>query len=340
MTEDSSFKMAKTVLATKYDWPEWFDSLRVAAESRLIWDHINPDAPNSDYFLQPPTMPLRPERPPTGDLQAKAAYELEKDDFMVASREYSMQKSGWEAAHTHYVAMSQWVSNTVKKEYTMAAHNRLLDPKVAANPPNASENSSDTPLPTTKVANNLQRLLRELKGQFEPGTSSVISHLQDLLQKSYETAKRGNVAPEVWNAEWTAIHAKAVSHKLPEVQGNQAKKAYLKAIRERYAPQWAQGQLDDLITAEITGKEPLTLQQLNSIFMEQASHAKGVHGTKQRSFAALGNGGADHGSAGATQESSANNSSSKACPCDKDHAWPPTDCRRVEYALKGSARPL
>ena len=340
MTEDSSFKMAKTVLATKYNWPKWFDSLRVAAESRLIWDHINPDAPNSDYFLQPPTMPLRPERPPTGDLQAKAAYELEKDDFMVASREYSMQKSGWEAAHTHYVAMSQWVSNTVKKEYTMAAHNRLLDPKVAANPPNASENSSDTPLPTTKVANNLQRLLRELKGQFEPGTSSVISHLQDLLQKSYETAKRGNVAPEVWNAEWTAIHAKAVSHKLPEVQGNQAKKAYLKAIRERYAPQWAQGQLDDLITAEITGKEPLTLQQLNSIFMEQASHAKGVHGTKQRSFAALGNGGADHGSAGATQESSANNSSSKACPCDKDHAWPPTDCRRVEYALKGSARPL
>ena len=228
------------------------------------------------------------------------------------------------------------MSNTVKKEYTMAAHSRLLDPTVAAFPSNASKGPLESAV-TATTANDLQRLLREIKGQFEPGATSVISHLQDLLQKSYETAKRGNVSPEVWNAEWTSIHAKAVAHKLPEVQGNQAKKAYLKAIRERFAPQWAQGQLDDLIAAEITGKETLTLQQLNSIFIEQATHARGSQGSRNRSFASLGSGDAGQGTSGTSRKQPDN---LKGCPCAKSHAWAPTDCRRLEYALKGSTRPL
>ena len=106
MPEDSPYSMTKVTLASKHDWPEWFDSLRVAAQSRLIWEHINPDAPNSDYFIQPPPMPSRPERPPLGDEIAAAQYDLDKDDYMIASREYSMRKASWEAAHTHYVAMS------------------------------------------------------------------------------------------------------------------------------------------------------------------------------------------------------------------------------------------
>lgn len=167
MFEDADFKMTRTVLTSKRDWPAWFCTLRMAAEVRLIWDHINPEATNSDYFLQRPLKPSLPKRPPEGDLEARALYEFERDDFLMACRDYSMRWGDWTASHDHYVAISDWVFNTVKREYAVAAHCRLLDPMVAANPPGAAQDT-----PTTKKANYLQRLLRELKRQFEPGTSS------------------------------------------------------------------------------------------------------------------------------------------------------------------------
>lgn len=88
---------------------------------------------------------------------------------MIAVEEYSMASSKWLAAHTHYVAMSQWVMNTVKREYAIATYYRLKDPEASKLPPNAPKDDSLA----TKKANTLQMLLRELKAQFEPGASSA-----------------------------------------------------------------------------------------------------------------------------------------------------------------------
>lgn len=74
MSDDPTFQLAKVMLASKYDWPEWFLTLRVAAQIRLVWEHINPDAPNCDYFERLPKAPERPTRPPVGDNEALAIY--------------------------------------------------------------------------------------------------------------------------------------------------------------------------------------------------------------------------------------------------------------------------
>ena len=170
MADDPDFKMAKVMLASKHDWPEWIDALRVAAQERRIWERIDPDAPNCDYFDNPPTKPGPPKRPSVINSETLAEFNLDKDIYMIASREYSLAISSWDTAHTHYIAMGRWIANTVKKEYAMAAHSRLKDPEASQRPPNAPKDAS----PATKKADNMQRLIRELKGQFEPGASSII----------------------------------------------------------------------------------------------------------------------------------------------------------------------
>ena len=108
-----------------------------------------------------------------------------------------------------------------------------------------------------------------------------------------------------------------MAHKIPEVQGTLAAKAYLKAVRERMAPQWAQNRLDDILTAEVTGGVPLTLTQLSSIFLEQLTMSGMRHDKKLNSFAAIG----QQGDAQAQAHQAAQNakgkkkSVGKQCPC-------------------------
>ena len=100
-------------------------------------------------------------------------------------------------------------------------------------------------------------------------------------------ASKGGVNPIVWHKEFISTHALAQAHKIPEVQGTLAAKAFLRAVGERMAPQWAQNRLDEIVTAEVLEREPLTLMQLSSIFLDLMNSPQTVYGAKNRSFATL-----------------------------------------------------
>ena len=281
----SDGKIPRVALVTKYDWPEWYNELRMAAEERLVWTHIDPEAAPSDYMTKPPVRPTYKE--PAENATEKELNAADRN-YSRKLKDYSIEIHDWNALHQHYLAISQWVKSTVKKEYLWAAHSRIDD--------------------SPDKSKSLQNVLKELKKHYQPAETAMRTIVRERYQMVLANASKGGVAPEAWYQECSAAYALAKVHKIPEVEGPLATKTFLKAVGERLAPQWAQIKLVEHVETEISGGTTRTLMELASFFLEQVNSGA-LSTAKQRSFTSLGGGGVAE-----QNPSTANNTGN--CPCD------------------------
>ena len=170
-------RIPRVALTTKYDWPEWYNTLRMAAEERHIWKYVNPESPDSTFLTEPPSKPSY-VAPSGTDATSATALDAADRAFTRDLKIYSVDLTEWNALQHHYLAVSDWVKNTVKKEYLWAAHSRLDE--------------------QTKPK-SLQNILREVKAQYEPSVTSVKLAVRDRYLAALVSAKKGGVAPEAWH---------------------------------------------------------------------------------------------------------------------------------------------
>lgn len=88
----------------------------MAAEERRIWTYIDPEASTSEYLLNPPEMPIY-RAPPESETNDTKALDAADRTYARELRTYSAMINDWNALQQHYIALSQWVKNTVRKEY-------------------------------------------------------------------------------------------------------------------------------------------------------------------------------------------------------------------------------
>lgn len=355
MSEPNS-KISRVNLTTKRDWPEWYNTLQRSAEDRGIWEFVDPDGDESNLSATEPEMPtfsavlarlqsarstaeaynlqqqkaweddnaiqqlrkdpqpLLRELPDASEERAEIVSKREKSDYSVIYMRFVHRRNA-------YVQISDWVKLTTTSAFYNAAHSIMED---------------------NNEPRTLQNLVRQLRKLYRPSDTEYEQSVRDQYNEVLERAKLGNEDPQHWLADWSQAYGNALTLRLYEVQGHQATRAWLTAVKQRLDPVWAQGRLDAFQLAEIKGDEPDTLSVLSSVFLERISRGETRKG-KQSSYATLGSGAealAQNITSKSPQQRNKTPGQNFDCPCKRGptarkHTWPPKKCNILEYALTG-----
>jgi hypothetical protein len=75
-----------------------------------------------------------------------------------------------------------------------------------------------------------------------------------------DQAKRGTIDPNQWYFKWNRAFTRASVYKISDVEGTLGIIAFLKAVREKMTPLWAENQLNEVITNTQLGRPTMTLK--------------------------------------------------------------------------------
>lgn len=264
--------------------------------SKGLWDDVNPDAPDAAPVYG--SSPERPERPKDMDKDALGLYNMR-----VA--EYRADTSVWSSRATRLQHLWTWVNATVDPALLAPAMMILVE----------------------QQKSTLQALIKALRTELAPTSVSTVNTVRAQYRAHLHKAKQGRMSPESWYQEWHLLYTKAKAYKLSEVEGQLATQDFLDALAPKLAPEWARMMHQMIIQSAVLGKDTLSLSEVARIYsallqehqLRATNHNVGI-------FATMGNQATEPPKQGRNR---------RKCPCNRDHPWPATDCRKVQSALTG-----
>ncbi|KAL8296162.1 hypothetical protein RB600_001584 [Gaeumannomyces tritici] len=158
---------------------------------------------------------------------------------------------------------------------------------------------------------------------------AVVQKYQTVLREAHSTT---NV--DIWFPKYRQALSEAEAIQIPQIQGQSGAREFLTAAGKFNTP-WAERQRQDL-AAEVSN---YSLRQLVRMFENILLQGVIDRGNNHPTFATLGGNskppptGQQPGSSGSNQRRGGKQYN---CPaCSKAHAWQPSECRRLTFALTG-----
>ncbi|KAL5422826.1 hypothetical protein PMIN06_013112, partial [Paraphaeosphaeria minitans] len=320
--------MAEVQLVDRASWPYWFVQLQFQANSKGIWNQINPeaiDAPAIDHAK--PERPPLPQKPsPIADTASVASiqsykaelaeYEMDKESFPLRIAEYRAAVSDWQADYTKIQNLWTWVNATVSPDLLAPAMITLVNTRQTT----------------------LQSLIRLLKEDLAPNEGATQNNVRALYRAHLEKAKQARQSPETWFKEWQLLYRKAKTYSISEISGPLATRDFLDAIAARIAPDWARSMNQQLIQDETLGRNQITLDDLGKVFSALVQeHSIRSSSNKTSGVFATFNGSSRQSTNSDSSGSSNQTKKQPNCPCKPyAHRWKPMECRRLQTAIAGS----
>ena len=321
-------------LKSRSDWPNWYIQLTWHAKLRDVWDLVNPDAPNApgmhDGAPQLPTISSNiDERPPARSTRSQSA---QPNEYNTQEAQSSLEEYHQELA-MYKVKASVWAAKAERLQKLWNWVNATVSPAILS------------PVMVKLVTNNvttLQALVRALKEELAPTDVSTQNQVRAEYRQHLGAAKQGRTAPQDWYQKWSYLYMRAKSYELAEVDGALAVQDFLDALSHRIAPEWARTMNQRIIQDSILGLETLNLDQVSRVF-GGLMHEHTIRSGKDNPgvFATFGNR-SDINQGAPNGNTRGSNASGYSCPCRRKgmtHRWKPTECRRLETAVKGSSSP-
>jgi hypothetical protein len=321
-------------LKSRTDWPNWYIQLTWHAKLRNVWELVNPDAPNApgmhDGAPQLPTISsTSDERPPARSTRSQSA---QLSEFDASGGLSSLEIYNQELA-MYKVKSSEWAAKAERLQKLWNWVNATVSPAILS------------PVMVKLVTNNvttLQALVRALKEELAPTDVSTQNQVRAEYRQHLGAAKQGRAAPQDWYQRWSYLYMRAKSYELAEVDGALAVQDFLDALGHRIAPEWARTMNQRIIQDSILGLETLNLDQVSRVF-GGLMHEHTIRSGKDNPgvFATFGNR-SDATQSAPAGYSSSSNPTGHVCPCKpkgETHKWKPTQCRRLETAVRGSSSP-
>lgn len=299
-------------LRSRSDWPDWYIQLTWHAQLRDVWDLVNPDAPEAPGIHEG-----APQLPTIRSMTEEHGKQPSLEEYNQELAMYKARSSVWAAKAERLQKLWNWVNASVSPT--------ILSPVMVK-------------LVTNKVT-TLQSLVKALKEELAPTEASTKNQVRADYRQHLRAAKQGRAAPQDWFQKWSYLYRRAKAYELAEVDGELATQDFLDALSHKIAPEWARTMSQKLIQDTTLGLETFDLEKVSRIF-SGLMHEHTLRAGKDNPgvFATFGNrsDGAPGGSTGSS------NPLEFACPCypkGRTHKWKPTECRRLETAVKGSSSP-
>lgn len=311
--QDAPIEQGTLRLRERSNWPEWYALLQFHANSRLVWDKIDPDALDVTLQdLEPPPLPTREQSAQAAARESEEAYHLSLQVYEDAIREHAavtnsqhMSVPGTRAT-TPNTQGDELVSQTprppvkpvfvpatdaqidalyteARKIYALEVPRRLaLSNRVAtiAAWVNNSVDAAQLATIMTRLQSErkytLQALVRELRRHFAPSNSSMVTSVRDSYNAALLSAKQNSVAPLEWFRRWNVAYERAKLYNIPETTGTLATKDFLRAVGARIAPEWSRRSLQELSASETLGLIPRTLED-HARILTDLLHEQNMH---------------------------------------------------------------
>ena len=211
--------------------------------------------------------------------------------------------------------------------------------------------SSIGTLTPTQDHGSIQEILRSLKRQYAPSSTTVISTVRETYKKVLADGAKGAVNQERWYSEWRLVYENAKLHNIPEIQGSPAIKDFLDCVARKMQPKWGADELLAFFKNDELGLPTFTLDQYGILFSRiafESSKAKSRTGISifatlsERRDASLEPQAKSEMASGSESKSRSKSKSNerRECPCNplnkEYHPWKPLTCARVEIAITGS----
>ncbi|KAG6029960.1 hypothetical protein E4U40_000200 [Claviceps sp. LM458 group G5] len=293
----------KPQLSSVDQWDDWIEALQQFAEGQGFWSEVNPDNPET-----------------TADVlvQSRVATSEECNAFIARYSTETNRVTLHDAIQYQHMVYQDKVRRYKEQE----VKERTIHAWMASTVLPSIRKDKNTSLVTPR------QLTKELKARFAQDpvvkTAATATRYKDLLHQ----ARMANVEPERWIADWNEIYQKASHQEIPEVQGPNAIRDFLRAVGARFEPAWANGKLSKLI--EYNGAIPstFTLVGLADEFMRFRRATRVFDITDNSINATMG---------AQASNNSNNNTKSKGCPCPCNvfHKWQPYQCRALYHAVTG-----
>ncbi|OTA76472.1 hypothetical protein M434DRAFT_55362, partial [Hypoxylon sp. CO27-5] len=100
---------------------------------------------------------------------------------------------------------------------------------------------------------DLRAMIRILKNDLAPSHTGTLTQAQKRYREMLAKARMPSTSPLVWTLEFTQAFRDAKAHRLPDVEGLLAIKAFLEAVGARFSPAWASTQLQSAVQADQLG---------------------------------------------------------------------------------------
>ncbi|KAF3027921.1 hypothetical protein E8E11_000005, partial [Didymella keratinophila] len=267
------------------------------------------------------------DRPPAHSTRSQSSQPSELQSIQSSMEqwnqelaEYKVQSSSWAAKAERLQKLWNWVNATVSPAILSPVMVKLV----------------------ARDVTTLQELVRALKEELAPTDVSTQTQVRAEYRQHLGAAKQGRAAPQDWYQKWSYLYMRAKSYELAEVDGPLAVQDFLDALSHRIAPEWARTMNQRIIQDSILGLDSLNLDQVSRVFGGlMHEHTTRAGKDNPGVFATFGNrSDMPNGSPGGNTGSS--NTVGYACPCKpkgKTHRWKPTECRRLETAVRGSSSP-
>jgi hypothetical protein len=319
-------------LKTRTDWPNWYIQLTWHAKLRDVWDLVNPEAPDAPGMHEgAPQLPISSsipdERPPAHSTRSQSAQPNEPQGIQSSMEqwnqelaEYRVRSSAWAAKAERLQKLWNWVNATVSPAILSPVMVKLVAMDVTT----------------------LQQLVRALKEELAPTDVSTQTQVRAEYRQHLGAAKQGRVAPQDWYQKWSYLYMRAKSYELAEVDGPLAVQDFLDALSHKIAPEWARTMNQRIIQDNILGLDSLNLDQVSRVF-GGLMHEHTIRSGKDTPgvFATFGNRSDEYNGASGSNLGGSK-STGYTCPCKPKgvtHRWKPTECRKLETAVRGSSSP-
>jgi hypothetical protein len=366
-------------LKGRTSYAKWWPQVKWKAKDYAVWSLVDPDGPDAPaYNNSPPAAPPAIEElkarldarrtsnyqiamtewnarrlengQPDPNTKPNAPFPAEYEDVMkehtALLQEYTITCNAYKMRADHMKDFNAWLAKTVDSDIWVATI-AALEARSSI-PPGSSfaTPSSVVTLTPARDHGSTQEILRSLRNQYAPSSTTVTSTVRETYNKVLEQGTKGAVNQERWYSEWRTAYENAKLHNIPEIQGPPAVKAFLECVARKMQPKWGADELLAFFKNDELGLPTFTLDQYGILFSRMAyESSKTKSGTGISVFATLGerrDASPEHQAESGTAEGSESKSKKghKECPCNpvgkRFHIWKPQDCALVELAITGS----
>lgn len=353
-------------------YSKWWVQVVWKARDEGVWDYVDPDAPDAPaYNTSPPPPPptinelkartdeqrasdyrkaieVWDAAAPHADESSKpktpvmATFEDVKAEHTALLQDYTIASNTYKTRSESQSRFLTWLTKTVEPDIWVATIAAL---QTRASIPLSSFTATPagtlTPT-TTQDHSSIQRILRSLRNQYAPSSTTVVASVRETYQKVLADATKGAVNQERWYSEWRAAYENAKLYDIPEVLGSLAISDFLKAISQKMQPKWGADELLLFYKNDELGTATYTLDQYGTLFSRMAfESSKAKAGNGPSIFATLGE---RRDTSKERQPGSGKGSRPEErneCPCNplakNYHPWKPVTCARLEIAITGSS---
>jgi hypothetical protein len=363
-------------LKGRTSYAKWWPQVEWKARDDGVWNLVDPDGPDAPaYNTSPPAPPptiselkaqldeLRASahkeacnewdaRQPAPDPNTKpkaplpATFEDVKAEHTALLQDYTVASNVHKTRSEQQSRFLTWLTKTVDPDIWVATIAAL---QARTSFPLGSSSGTPSSVGTLSPAQHhgsIQEILRSLKRQYAPSSTTVVSTVRETYKKVLADGAKGAVNQERWYSEWRSAYENAKLHNIPEIQGSPAIKDFLDCVARKMQPKWGADELLAFFKNDELGMPTFTLDQYGILFSRMAfESSKAKSGTGISVFATLGERRDASPERRADSETTSGSESKskkehKECPCNplgkQYHIWKPEKCARVELAITGS----